>query len=439
MHFSLPSPWSLLARRLKRPRASHVVAIVMLALLAAPASVTAQPFELSLASPALDRWMYPHNATPGSRPTAPVFGTLGDESGVDSRHGQFLIGFDLTNGVAPHLGPSRYLLRRCRLSLTVSRDQSFVLDPTPDDPATYLPSGHPEGVPDADAGRPIELFGVGYRNGFIAETFVEDAPFGSPAMGERNAYAAGFDARGVLIDVGNNVGKTNAAFPNFEVVPFAVGTSSMVAPGDIVPAGTVIDFELNLEDPLVAGYLQAACHTGRLRFLLTSLQTSGFGGQPAWAEFHTRESVLGNPPSLVLSGTAVRSEDSDGDHLPDDWERHFFGALAGSAFDDSDRDGLVDPAEWEAGTHPLRAGETLAVSVTLAPEGNSSRLRFRASPSRRYDLMASRDLHTWEVVAEATLQHDLGSPWATFTILSAGSSDPRFFRVKATPIAVTQP
>ncbi|MBL9127575.1 MAG: hypothetical protein JNL97_08010 [Verrucomicrobiales bacterium] len=383
--------------------------------------------------------MYPHNATPGARPTAPVFGTLGDASGVDARHGQFLVGFDLSASIPTNLGPSRYLIRRCRLSATVSRDRSFVLDPTSDGPSTFLPADHPDLAPDSDPGRPIEVFGVGFRNGFDIDTFLEDSPFGSASVGQRNAFAAGYDANGSLIDVGNNAGKTDPAFPPFDAVPFAVGTSATLPVGEPVPAGSVIDFELNLADPLVAQYLQQACHGGRLRLMVTSLQTSGFGGQPAWAEFHTKESVLGDPPRLFLSGVAIRPDDSDGDLLPDDWERLRHGSLAGGADADADRDGLPDLAEWEAGTDPMFAEDRIAVHRSPATGGSAPRLRFRFAPSRRYDVVTSADLRTWTVVPGAPIRYEPGSAWASFPLPAFEPNGSKFFGVRATAMGGGRP
>lgn len=402
-------------------------------------STRGQPFELSLATPSLDRWMYPHNATAGSRPTAPVFGTLGDDAGVDARHGQFLIGFELSSLVPANLGPSRYLIQRCRLSVTVSRDRSFVLDSSPDGLATFFPTNRPDLVPDPDPGRPIELFGVGYRDGVTAESFLEDSAFGGAAAGERHAFAAGFDAGGRLIDVSNNAGKTNVAFPPFQAFPFAIGTSGTVAVGELVPAGSVIDFDLNLADPLVSQYLQEACHTGRLRLMLTSLQTSGFGGQPAWAEFYTKESALENPPRLVLSGVALRPEDSDGDQLPDDWERHYYGSLSHAASDDGDQDGLSDRAERQAGTDPKTAEETLRVDLIPGRDGGPSTFRFRYSPSHHYDLVASTDLLTWETVSGALLRFESGTAWAYFSLAAPKPAGGKYFRVSATPATTIQP
>ena len=49
--------------------------------------------------------MYPHNATPGTRASAPVFGTLSDAAGVDARQAQLLLGFDTLGLVPTQLGP----------------------------------------------------------------------------------------------------------------------------------------------------------------------------------------------------------------------------------------------------------------------------------------------------------------------------------------------
>lgn len=186
-------------------------------------------------------------------------------------------------------------------------------------------------------------------------------------------------------------------------------------------------------------YLQQACHTGRLRLMLTSLQTSGFGAQPAWAEFHTRNSVLGDPPRLALAGTAVQQTDSDGDGLPDDWERHVSGSLAHGPADDTDGDGLPASAEWEAGTDPHNPAEVLRASLLPAHSIGNPRLRFRYAPSRHYTLGVSTNLHTWESLPRGPIAHEPGSPWATLELPSISPATTVFFRVHATPAPTTPP
>ncbi|HRI14746.1 MAG TPA: hypothetical protein PLX89_17255 [Verrucomicrobiota bacterium] len=368
--------------------------------------------------PTLDRWMYPFNASPGCRASAPVFGTLSDDSGVDSRHGQFLIGFDfvaetvtncsvtadLLSLLATNRGPANYLLRRVSLTVTVNRDRSFVYDPTSDAYTSYFPTNHPALTPDLDPGRPVELFGANYRGGWEAATFWENGPFGSSAPEQRNCFAAGYDTNGVLVDVSNNVGKTNVAFPPFEVYPFAVGTTELVAVGDFVPSGTKLSFNLNLEDPLVREYLQSGLDRGRLRFIVSSLHVSEFGGQPDWPDFYTRDNVVGTPPTLELEGTLVEPDDTDGDGLPDDWEEFYFGSLTHNGLEDSDGDGASNQSEFTAGTDPSEPASVLRI-VSFSREADGTLvLRFPYPASHRPVIERSSDAINWSAVTNPALR-----------------------------------
>ena len=392
----------------------------------------AQPFTLNFGQPSLDRWMYPFNASPGTRPVAPVFGTLGDSVGVDSRHGQFLLGFDMSNDVTTGLGSANYLIRRATLTATISRDRAFRFDPTADVFTTYFSTNAPGFTADADAGRPIDLFGAEFRNGFAAETFAEDSPFGSSAPGGRNAFAAGYSTNGTLVDVGNNLGKTNAAYPAFEVYPFAIGQAVGVSPGELVPSGTTIRFTLNLDDPFVRQYLQDGCNSGRLRFTITGLHTSEFGGTPAWPEFYTRDSILGTPPTLEIEGVAIRANDSDADGLPDDWEDARFGSLVPTAQEDSDMDGLSNRAEWIAGTDPRRADSTLVIRWVKRDASGVTALAFQHNAARRYAIEYSSDLTSWTRIENPALSFysEPGvASWRDDGSQTGGVASPRFYRV----------
>ncbi len=393
---------------------SFCAALLGVVSLALTISAAAQPFTLNFSQPSLDRWMYPFNQSPGTRATAPVFGTFGDGNGVDTRHGQFLLGFDTFAQVATNLGPRNYLIRRVRLTAMINRDLTFRYDPTPDDYRTYFETNHAEYRPDTDPGKPIELFGVDFRNGYTAATFLENTDFNTNAAawadaGGRTAFAAGFDTNGVLVDVSNNVGKTNVAFPRFEVYPFAIGQTTTVAPGDYVPTGTLITFELNLADPLVVQYLQTALDTGRLRLMLTSLSESEFVDGtgtfvPSWPDFFTRDSVLGDPPTLEFEGTAISATDSDHDGLPDDWENFYFTNLTQTAEADFDQDGAGNHAEYVTGTNPTDAASVLRVTGFARTETNAT-VRFNFAASRRYEIEVSSDLQNWSSLTNPTLRY----------------------------------
>ncbi|MCC6641713.1 MAG: PEP-CTERM sorting domain-containing protein [Deltaproteobacteria bacterium] len=239
-----------------------------------------------------DRWFYAFAGGGGSSNRAPTFGANAQPD-FDNRDGQFLVEFDTSGAFAVGQGASSYVVHSARVEVTVI-DGTFVYDGTYDGHASYF------GGTDLDAGRPVELYGVGYRNGngttgTNLET-VSFAPPGPPATGVRNAYATDFLA-GTDRDVSNNVAM------GFDPTPFAVGTTAL-APGDPVPGGTVYGFDFVLGADAIA-YLQSRLDLGRVDLAITSLHDSSFGGAatyPAWA---TRENTAFSKPTLFLDVTVV--------------------------------------------------------------------------------------------------------------------------------------
>ena len=224
-------------------RVSLTSVAMILALVTGLYNTTASADLFEFSAPDFDRWVYPFNAMPGSRPAAPTFGAIGDP-GFDQRDGQFLVGFN-TAAVLPAVGPGQsYQINSVQVTATHSFG-SFEYDPTYDPYATYLDPNDSEFVADSDEGRPILLTGAGLRNGHIAFTFnldpnnagvpfyEEDDPFtfGPPGAEVRNTYAFSPDAPGNG-DVSNNV------LDAFDFVPFAVGTTGL-SPGDPVDEGVL--------------------------------------------------------------------------------------------------------------------------------------------------------------------------------------------------------
>lgn len=239
-----------------------------------------------------DRWMYPFAGPGGTTHRAPTFGSDSQPT-FDNRDGQLLIEFDTSGTIAPGLGASSYQVHSARVEVAVV-DGDFVYDGSYDGFASYF------GGNDTDAGRPVELYGIGYRNGnSTTGTDLETVAFGppgAPAAGVRNAFASDY-AGGLARDVSNNVAA------GFDPTPFAVGSTSLAA-GAAVPAGTIFGFDLVLGADVVA-YLQGRLDLGRVDLAVTSLHDSAFGGPatyPAWA---TRENATLSKPTLILDVTVV--------------------------------------------------------------------------------------------------------------------------------------
>jgi hypothetical protein len=237
--------------------------------------------------PTGDKYMYPFiddSPTGGKRTYGSVFGAYGDIDDplfdFDDRDAQFFLDFN-TGALAPAgQGAENYRVVSLTLTLVVENEGGFFYDPTFDPLETYL-----NPTTDTDPGRPLELYGVGYRSGWTRSTFTADSPFqtvlstfGQPNWNrKRNAFAIDFDSNGLARDVSNNVEE------QFEVNPWAVADSpgfidldgnyveSAIAPGSLMPEGRVLRFQVDPTNPFIAAYLQDGLNAGRLHLMVSSL------------------------------------------------------------------------------------------------------------------------------------------------------------------------
>jgi hypothetical protein len=213
--------------------------ILLAIALAAP--TFAEEFDVLFDQPQLDRWMYPFNSSAGARATMSVFGSDREvPTQFDARDGQILLAFDTDLVIPPGGTAAGYRVTSAEVTMQVQNNLVFRYDPTPDAWTTFLPATDARRTVDADAGQPVELFGVGFRGGYSAATFGEDTAFTGTgnflSPGVRNAFAAVVDATGMPSDVSNNprVG--------FQPKNFATGSITGLAPGALVPADSVMRF-----------------------------------------------------------------------------------------------------------------------------------------------------------------------------------------------------
>jgi hypothetical protein len=229
----------------------------------------ADTYTASFASPTLDRWNYPFNPTPGTRITASTFGNEPGAPEFDNRDGQFIVGFNTGAQVPAGLGVDSYQVLSCVVEVTIANDLVVEFDPTVDPYTVFLANGDPEQTDDEDLGQPIELYGVGFRNGFSRANWVETSPFTvggqnllNPSV--RNAFATGW-RNGAWVDVSNSVRE------RWTPEPFAVGAIDGLKPGDFIPIGSVVRLSLDVSRPEVQAYLRDAVDAGRLRLTVSSL------------------------------------------------------------------------------------------------------------------------------------------------------------------------
>ncbi len=271
------------------------------------AGATAGPVLTVYGQPPLDRWMYPFGSTPGTELQASSFASL-LFAGFDDRDAEFLIGFDTTSAATPGQGAASYVISSVRVHATISEGNRFVYDPSWDSVATSYDPGNPLYVTDSDPGKPIELFACGYRNGYGPTTtpttteFCETCPFGGapivpPAEGARNVFPVEFDAQGIPIDVSRQVRL------QIEGHPLAVGTTTTVQPGQLVPANTEFVFDVDLCAPGARAYFQQALNSGRLNLLISSLHPTSGQGSTAFPVFYTKDN-----PIAVAGGYTAKLE-----------------------------------------------------------------------------------------------------------------------------------
>ena len=268
--------------------------------------------------PAGDKHMYPFiNDIPPNdrRPTASVFGAYGALDNIpgydfDDRDAQFFLDFSTSSLVAPGQGASKYQVASLEIWVVVQNNGNFVFDSSVDSLATYQ-----NPAADSDPGRPIEIYGVGYRGGFSRETFNQDSPFQTLAgvKNVRNAYAIDFGADGNPRDVTNNVEE------GFAPTPWAVAdapgfldfngnfVASPLSAGSPVPEGTVFRFRINLADPKVRGYVQEGLNAGRIHLMVSSLYNATQQSSDV-PKFYTKDSSLHVPSEGIYLAPRLYAE-----------------------------------------------------------------------------------------------------------------------------------
>ncbi len=264
-----------------------------------------------LGAPTFDRWVYPFNASPGSRSVGSTFSSYGSEYDFDDRDGQVLLGWATADLIEAGWPAHAYTVHSCTLTIAIASDD-VVYDASADPRETH----EPDGPADADPGRPTLLSGVGFRNGWDGWAFGDDGPFGdSMTSGTRNCFAIDFDASGTMRDISNSLTE------GFEPAAFAIGQSEVAAPGDLLPQYSELKFTVDVSDPAIQCYLRTGLADGLVEFIVTSLHPASEPGSDEtgiWPDWILSENALVglglvNAATLTLDASLTEPSGVPGD------------------------------------------------------------------------------------------------------------------------------
>ncbi len=162
----------------------------------------------------------------------------------------------------------------------------------------------------------------------------------------------------------------------------------------------------------------------------------------------TGASTLVTKPGGSSRVDLTLGEDSDGDGIPDAWERNLIGATGGGRTladinpgDDADGDGLSNLQEYLAGTYAFDPEDGFALAIRSVNGGRST-LEFTAIRGRSYTIQGSADMQSWAAVPfklstdaatvaarEVYVSADVRPIRAVAGPFAVGETEPRFFKL----------
>jgi subtilisin family serine protease len=181
----------------------------------------------------------------------------------------------------------------------------------------------------------------------------------------------------------------------------------------------------------------------------TSMATPHVAGAVAFAAMNFPGETMGQRIGRILNNTTkvsaltgkvntggmlnlLKIVDTDGDSLPDWWEREEFATLAQVSATDSDGDGISNQDEYLAGTDPANAASKLGFSATARGSGagaNDFILTLPTVAGRSYRVEWSDSLSSGTWITLGGIVTGTGSPIEVRDTGALSGATKRFYRI----------
>jgi len=133
----------------------------------------------------------------------------------------------------------------------------------------------------------------------------------------------------------------------------------------------------------------------------------------------------------VQTDTIPGGADSNGNGLPDAWQRTYFGTLGVDPNADPDGDGMSNKQEYIAGTNPTNSADKLLITdFNTTPGGSNISLTWSSVPTRSYFIQKSLNLSSPNWIDSGLGVFSSSGSSITQSIIDTNSPE-RFYRVQA--------
>ena len=308
------------------------------------AGAAAQTFDFP--TPSDDRWQYPFNFSGGFRTTASCFSSLGTGtpafSNFNDRDGVLIVAWNTSSLIAPGQGAANYDIESIVVTVTNEPLAEWPIDLTTDEWFTFdfnndgtlngdgIPRGQAGDVDgesnDADPGRPLELFGMGFGPTYTAASWNENSPYvggTDSASLPRDPFPFVYqDGTGTVLHCEDSVqGQHNPGLGSFTPTPWAIGVPVNYTPGSQAVSFDIrFALDLGLSDGRVRESFRQQLDQGRVFAYITCLaDTEQFGSTFGIPSLYNKEGVQQGIPgarapqlTIVLGGSIPGDLDGNG-------------------------------------------------------------------------------------------------------------------------------